>query len=106
MDMMRSDDDENQETVDEGLTVYSRFFFLLLMGFILVVVGMGVIFFVSVLYGGSAMIGSAVIFIGPFPIIIGVGPDITWIVFLSIILAVLSVVVFFIMNRKTRRFGN
>lgn len=103
--MMRSDDDENQE-VDEGLTVSSRFFFLLLMGFLLVVVGTGVIFFVSVLYGSSAMSGSAVIFIGPFPIIIGVGPDIAWIVLFSIILTVLSVVVFLVMNRTTRRFGN
>jgi len=104
--MMEGCDDENQETVDEGLTVSSRLFFLLLMGFTLVAVGMGVIFFVSVLYGSSAMSSSAVIFIGPFPIIIGVGPDITWIVLFSIILTLLSVVVFLVMNRKTRRFGN
>jgi len=102
---MRSVDEENRETVEEGIAISSRFFLLLFLGFILVVVGVAVILVASVLYGGGSVSGGAVIFIGPFPIVIGAGPDVTWIFFFSIILAVLSVVVFLVMNRKMKRFG-
>jgi len=102
---MRCADGDNRETVEEGIAVSSRFFLLLLLGFILVVVGIAVILVASVLYGGGSVSGGAVIFIGPFPIVIGAGPDVTWIVLFSIIIAVLSVVVFLVMNRKMRRFS-
>ena len=102
---MRSVDEENRETVEEGIAISSRFFLLLFLGFILVVVGVAVILVARVLYGGGSVSGGAVIFIGPFPIVIGAGPDVTWIVFFSIILAILSVVVFLVMNRKMKRFG-
>jgi uncharacterized membrane protein len=103
--MMRSADEENRETVEEGVTVSSRFFLLLILGFVLVFVGIAAILVATVLYGsGSANVG-AVIFIGPFPIVIGAGPDVTWIVLFSIILAVLSIVVFLVMNRRIRRVG-
>ena len=105
MDMMRSADEESRETVEEGITVSSRFFLLLILGFVLVVVGIAVILIATVLYGGGSASAGAVIFIGPFPIVIGAGPDVTWIVFFSIILAVLSIVVFLVMNRRIRRFG-
>jgi len=76
---------------------------LLFLGFILVAVGIAVILVASVLYGGGSVSGGAVIFIGPFPIVIGAGPDITWIVSISVVLAVLSVVLFFVMNRKMKK---
>jgi uncharacterized membrane protein len=103
--MMRYADEENGETVEEGIAVSSRFLLLLFLGFIIVVVGVAVILVASILYGGGSVSGGAVIFIGPFPIVIGAGPDVTWIVLFSIILAVLSVVVFLVMNRKMKRFG-
>jgi uncharacterized membrane protein len=102
---MRSADEETRETVEEGVTVSSRFFLLLILGFALVVVGIAVIFTATVLYGGGSASAGAVIFIGPFPIVIGAGPDVTLIVLFSIILAVLSVVVFLVMNRRLRRSG-
>jgi uncharacterized membrane protein len=49
--------------------------------------------------------GGAVIFIGPFPIVIGAGPDATLLVLVGIVLAVLSVVVFFVLRRKMKCFG-
>jgi uncharacterized membrane protein len=101
--MMRSGE-EKREAVEEGITVSSRFFLLLISGFVLVVVGIAVILVATVLYGGGSASGGAVIFIGPFPIVIGAGPDATWIVLFSIILAVLSIVVFLVMNRKIRKF--
>jgi uncharacterized membrane protein len=57
----------------------------------------------SVLYGGGSVSGGVVIFIGPFPIVIGAGPDVSVIILVSVILAVLSVVVFLVMNRTVRR---
>lgn len=102
---MMSGEEEIEETDKEGLTVSSRFFLLLISGFALVFVGIAVILVASVLYSGSSVSGGLVVFIGPFPIVIGAGPDVTLIVLFSIILAVLSVVVFLVINRRMRRFG-
>jgi uncharacterized membrane protein len=102
---MRVADEKSQETAEEGIAVSNRFFLLLILGFVLVVVGIAVILIATVLYGGGSASAGAVIFIGPFPIVIGAGPDATWIVLFSIILAVLSVVVFLVMNRRLRRLG-
>ena len=94
------------EKQDEGIRVSNRFFLLLIAGFVLIFVGIAVILVASVLYSGGSVSGGVVIFIGPFPIVIGAGPDVTLIVLFSIILAVLSVVVFFVMNRRIRRRGD
>jgi uncharacterized membrane protein len=102
--MARSDGEESREIVEEGVAVSSRLFLFLILGFVLVSVGVAVILIAAVLYGGSSASVGAVIFVGPFPIVIGAGPDVTWIILFSIILAVLSIVVLLVMNRKLRRF--
>ncbi|HUT17434.1 MAG TPA: DUF131 domain-containing protein [Acidobacteriota bacterium] len=102
---MRIADEKSQETAEEGTTVSNRLFLFLILGFALVFIGIIVILIATVLYGGGSANVGAVIFIGPFPIVIGAGPDVTWIVLFSIILAVLSVVVFLVMNRRMRRSG-
>ena len=102
MNMMRSAEDTG-EAVEDGVTLSSRLFLLLISGFVLVFVGIAVIVIASVLYGGGSVSGGVVIFIGPFPIVIGAGPDVSVIILVSVILAVLSVVVFLVMNRKMRR---
>ena len=102
---MRIADEKSQETAEEGVTVSNRLFLFLILGFVLVFVGIIVILIDVVLYGGGSASAGAIIFIGPFPIVIGAGPDATLIVLFSIILAVLSVVVFLVMNRKLRRFS-
>ena len=104
--MVKRDDEETGETGEEGLTVFNRFFLLLILGSVLVFVGIAVILVSAVFYGGGSVSGGVVIFIGPFPIVIGAGPDVTLIVLFSIILAVLSVVVFLVMNRRMRRLGD
>ena len=101
---MRTAGEKFRETVEERKTVSGRFFLLLILGFILVFVGIVVILIVTVFYGSGSVSGGAVIFIGPFPIVIGVGPDVTLMVLFSIILAVLSIVVLLVMNRRIRRF--
>jgi uncharacterized membrane protein len=102
--MARSDGEESRETVEEGIAVSSRLFLFLILGFVLVFVGVAVILISALLYGGSSANVGAVIFIGPFPIVIGAGPDVAWIILASLTLAVLSVVMFLVMNRKLRRF--
>jgi uncharacterized membrane protein len=41
--------------------------------------------------------------IGPFPIVFGAGPDAGWLLAISIILTVVSVILFLVMNRRARR---
>ena len=103
---MRNAYEENLETNEEGLTVSSRFFLLLLAGFVMVIVGVVIVLVTTVLNAGGSVNGGAVIFIGPFPIVIGAGPDVEWLVLFSIILTVLSIAVFFVMRRKMRLFGD
>jgi uncharacterized membrane protein len=96
--------EENMESGEDCVSVSGRFFLLLFLGFVLVVVGVFVVLVAAVLYGGGSVSGGAVIFIGPFPIVIGAGPDAEWLILVGVIIAVLSLVVFFVMNRKMRRF--
>jgi uncharacterized membrane protein len=103
MDVTRSAKDNSGEAVDEGVTMSSRLFLLLISGFVLVFVGIAVIVVASALYCGGSVSGGVVIFIGPFPIVVGAGPDVSLIILVSVILAVLSVVVFLVMNRRMRR---
>jgi uncharacterized membrane protein len=100
---MGSSAEENCEIVEESVTVYRWFFLLLILGFVLVVIGVAFILIATVFYGGGSASGGVVIFVGPFPIVIGAGPDVTWIVLFSTVLTVLSVVIFFVMNRKIRK---
>jgi len=98
-------EEESGGTVEEDVSLADRFFLLLIVGVILVFVGVAVVLIAAVLYSGGSASAGVIIFIGPFPIVIGAGPDATWIVLVSVILAVLSVVVFLVMNRRMRRFG-
>ncbi|HLE74788.1 MAG TPA: DUF131 domain-containing protein [Candidatus Bathyarchaeia archaeon] len=87
---------------EEGITVSNKFFLFLILGFVLVFAGIAVVLVAAVLSeGGSANFG-AVIFIGPFPIVIGAGPEAALMVLFGIILAVLSVIVFLVMSRRIR----
>jgi len=92
--------DETPEEGEDGVPVSGRFLTLLYFGFALVIVGIVVIVVSAVLSGGSVSFGG-VIFIGPFPIVFGAGPDAVWLVTIAIAIAVLSIVVFLIMRRRS-----
>jgi uncharacterized membrane protein len=94
--------DEGAE--DEGIDVSSRLFGFLLLGIALVFVGIAVLVVASLVFGGSGSVGG-VILIGPIPIVFGAGPDAGWLIAVSIILTIVSVVLFLIMNRRERRFS-
>ena len=100
MDVMRRRREESGETVEEGVNANNKVFLLLITGFVLVFVGIVVVLIAAVLFSGGSASAGAVVFIGPFPIVIGAGPDVTWIVLFSIILAVLSIVMFLVLNRR------
>ena len=94
----------DEEAEDEGIGVSSRLFGFLLLGIALVFVGIAVLVVASLVFGGSGSVGG-VILIGPIPIVFGAGPDAGWLIAVSIILTVVSVVLFLIMNRRERRFS-
>jgi uncharacterized membrane protein len=90
------------KTETEGVAVSSRLFGLIVLGISLVFVGIAVIIAVSALSGGSSSVGG-VILIGPIPIVFGAGPDGAWLIVLSVVLTIISVVLFLIMNRRIKR---
>ena len=97
---MRRRREESGETVEEGVNANNKVFLLLITGFVLVFVGIVVVLIAAVLFSGGSASAGAVVFIGPFPIVIGADSDVTWIVLFSIILAVLSIVMFLVLNRR------
>lgn len=93
---------DESKTETEGIAVSSRLFGLVVLGISLVFVGVAVIIAASALSGGSGSVGG-VILIGPFPIVFGVGPDATLLIVLSVVLTIISLVLFLLMNRKVKR---
>ena len=87
------------ETEDGGIAVSSRLLAFLILGVALVLIGIVVLVVVSVVFSSSTSIG-VVIFIGPFPIVFGAGPNAAWLIIIGIILVVLSVVLFLVMRRR------
>ena len=91
------------EDEDEGSVVSGRFLAFLILGIALVFIGIAVLVVVSLLSSSSSGSVGAVIFIGPFPIVFGAGPNALWLILIGIILAALSVAFFFAMNRRIGR---
>jgi uncharacterized membrane protein len=94
----------SDEETEEGVGVSGRLLGFLLLGIALVFVGIAVLVVASLVLGGSGSVGG-IILIGPIPIIFGAGPDALWLIAISIILTVVSVVLFLIMNRGSRKFS-
>jgi uncharacterized membrane protein len=94
---------ENTNQPDEdGITVSSRLFGALVLGFLLVFIGVIVLVAAAALSGGSGSVGG-VVFIGPIPIVFGAGPDANWLIIISIILSVVTLALFLIYTRRSKR---
>ncbi len=94
---------ENTNQPDEdGVTVSSRLFGFIILGFLMVFVGIIIFVVAAMLSGGSGSVGG-VVFIGPIPIVFGAGPDSNWLIIISIILAVVTLGLFVIFTRRSRR---
>ena len=80
----------------------NRLFGFLILGIALIFIGIVVLVVASVVLGGSGSVG-IVIFIGPFPIVFGKGPDAAWLILIGIIISILSIVLFLTMYRRVKR---
>jgi uncharacterized membrane protein len=90
------------EEEDEGIPVSSRLFGILFLGIALVFIGVVVLVAASLVSGGSTSTG-VVILIGPVPIVLGSGPNAIWLILIGVIISILSVVVYWVMNRRMRK---
>ena len=90
--------DENDQ--EEGQVTSRKYSWLISAGFILVSVGV-LLMLASVLFSGNNSASSGiVIFIGPFPIVLGAGPDAGWLILIGVILTALSLAMFVLLRRK------
>jgi uncharacterized membrane protein len=76
---------------------------MLVVGFSMILLGIIILTLAVMLSSRSSTSLGAVIFIGPIPIVIGAGPEATWLILFSTILAVLSIIMFLIMRRQAER---
>jgi uncharacterized membrane protein len=94
-----------EDQTETGFVISSRLMTLLFLGITLVFVGIAVILFASLALGGGSGSVGGVIMIGPIPIVFGSGPDAGWLIAASVGLTIISLVLFFVFNRRARRFG-
>lgn len=94
--------DQKQSEDDEGIGVSGKLLVLLFVGLGIIVVGIVMVVIAAALGGGSASVGG-VIFIGPFPIVFGAGPDATFLIVVSLVVAVLMIVFLFVLRRRSWR---
>jgi len=76
-------------------------FKLFFLGFCLMFAGVIVLFIAAALQGNTNASGALIIFVGPFPIILGAGPHAPLAILLAVILTIFGFVVFFWL-RKTK----
>ncbi len=81
---------------------FRKFLMLLIVGFVMIFLGIIVLMVATILYGGGSTNFGTIIFIGPFPIVIGAGPEAPLMILFAIVLAVLSVIMFLIMRREIK----
>ena len=94
----------DEQTKDEGIGISNRLLGFLLLGIALVLVGIAVLVVASLFLGGGSVGG--VILIGPIPIVLGAGPDAGLLIAISIILTLISIILFLIMNRRVKKFSS
>jgi uncharacterized membrane protein len=90
-----------EETGDMGFGLSGHLFSFLFLGIVLVFAGVIVLVVAAVVLGGSGSAGG-VILIGPIPIVFGAGPESTWLILISLMMAALSVAVI-VLSRRRRR---
>jgi len=92
----------DEEIEGESFGVPSRLIFFLLLGIIFVFLGITVLVIASLVLGSSGNVGG-IILIGPIPIVFGAGSYSSLLIAISIILTVVSTVIFLVIHRHTRR---
>lgn len=93
---------ETVGTAEDERNTSQKFLTLLILGFSMMMMGLLFVAIGAVLSQGGSTSFSAVIFIGPIPIVFGAGPGAQWLILFAIILAVLSVIMFLTVRRKPK----
>jgi len=86
--------------INKERSIPQKFLILFILGFFIIFLGIIILMVAALLYGKGAVNFGAIIFIGPIPIIVGAGPEATWMILFAIILAVLSIIMFLIIRRE------
>jgi len=97
--------DASEEFSEGGVPLFGRFFFLFVLGLSFIVVGSIVVVIATLLYGVDPPSFNAVIFIGPFPIVFGDSSESGLMIVAGLFLAVLSIILFWVANRKVRKYS-
>ncbi|MBX5328271.1 MAG: DUF131 domain-containing protein [Candidatus Bathyarchaeota archaeon] len=82
-----------------------KFMLLLIAGFFIIFLGIIILLVATFLHSAGAANFGTIIFIGPFPIVIGAGPEAIWMIFVAIVIAALSIIMFWIMCREMKKTG-
>jgi uncharacterized membrane protein len=77
---------------------------LYLAGFLLVLAGIALLFIGNA--GSSSASFGAVVFIGPFPIAFGSGPDAGTLILIGVVVSIAMVLIFFLSLMLSRRFNS
>lgn len=93
-------EDTKEPEVEEGIEVSGKLLLALSIGFVVIIIGIVLVVIGSFLADGSSSIGG-VIFIGPFPIVFGAGPNAAWLIIIGIVIAIIMVVLLFLLRRKS-----
>ncbi len=92
-------EDSKESEVDEGVEISSRLLMVLFIGFAVIIIGIILVVIASFMAGGSSSVGG-VIFIGPFPIVFGAGPNAAWLITIIIAIAIVMAILLFLLRRK------
>jgi uncharacterized membrane protein len=90
---------EKQEYAGEA-SAFKKFIILFIVGLVMIFVGVIILMLTATLYGEGAASFGGIIFIGPVPIVFGAGPEALLMVIIAVILAVLSIIIFFVFRRE------
>ncbi|MGE5637605.1 MAG: TIGR00304 family membrane protein, partial [Chloroflexota bacterium] len=90
-------EDTKEPEVEEGIEVSGKLLLALSIGFVVIIIGIVLVVIGSFLADGSSSIGG-VIFIGPFPIVFGAGPNAAWLIIIGIVIAIIMVVLLFLLR--------
>ena len=74
---------------------------ILFSSFAMILIGMILMIAASLTQGQGVTSGGAVILIGPIPIILGAGPESTWLILLGAIITAIAFVAFLLARKKT-----
>jgi uncharacterized protein (TIGR00304 family) len=92
---------QNEGAREEASKVNVAATWLLIVGFILMLVGVIVLIAAAVTQGNMDISGGGIVFIGPIPIIFGAGPNAFLAVLLAAVLTIIGFLMFFWLRKKS-----